>query len=136
LCWDRQQNKSPSEIPACSKTCPPKAILFGERADLLAIAKDRIAKSPDKYFNYIYGEEEAGGTQVLFISSQNPQAIGFPKVEKESYPGFTWEFLSRIPYEIVALGALLAGTYTWRSNRIKKKALEEASVPSSKGGSH
>ncbi|PPD59103.1 4Fe-4S dicluster domain-containing protein [Dehalogenimonas etheniformans] len=136
LCWDRQLNKTPSEIPACSKTCPPKAILFGERSDLLAIAKDRIAKSPDKYFNHIYGEEEVGGTQVMFISSQDPHAIGFPDVEKESYPGFTWEFLSRIPYEIAGLGAILVGTYVWRSNRLKKKALEESAVSNTKGGSH
>ena len=97
MCWDRQTSKQPTEEPACATTCPPSAIMFGEREGLLEIAKARIARSPNKYFNYIYGEHEAGGTQVMFLAAVSPQEIGFPEVEDEAYPEFTWEFLSKIP---------------------------------------
>jgi formate dehydrogenase iron-sulfur subunit len=131
MCWDRQTSKQPTEEPACSTTCPPSAIMFGEREGLLEIAKARIARSPNKYFNHIYGEHEAGGTQVMFLAAVSPQEIGFPEVETEAYPEFTWEFLSKIPYEIAALGAFLVGTYAFRTMRMKGKGETAA-----KGGSH
>ncbi|MEN8613991.1 4Fe-4S dicluster domain-containing protein [Dehalogenimonas sp. THU2] len=135
LCWDRQATGTPSAEPACAKTCPPDAIRFGEREELLAIAKNRIQKSPDKYFNHIYGENEVGGTQVMFISAVSPQDIGFPEVETEAYPDFTWEFLSKIPYEVAALGAVLVGTYAFRSMRMKGSGAGDSKT-STKGGVH
>ena len=59
--------------PACTSVCPTHAVIFGSREGLLTTAMDRIAQSPDKYFeNRVYGEHEAGGTQVLYLSSQDP----------------------------------------------------------------
>ncbi len=135
LCWDRQATGIPTEEPACAKTCPPDAIRFGERDELLVIAKSRIERAPQKYNNYIYGENEAGGTQVLFISGATPEQIGFPNVEKEAYPDFTWEFLSKIPIEIGVLGAFLVGTYFFRSARLKGQGAGDKAT-TAKGGSH
>ena len=54
--------------PACATTCPTGAITFGEREELLTLAKERIAKGGEKYINHIYGEHEAGGTAVMYLS--------------------------------------------------------------------
>jgi hypothetical protein len=67
--------------PACTAACPTGAVIFGKRVDLLAKAKDRIASAPGKYFEErVYGEHEAGGTQVLYLSSVSFQKIGLPKL--------------------------------------------------------
>ncbi len=118
FCWDRLKNGA---IPACAKTCPPDAIEFGERADMIALAHSRIEANPTRYFNHIYGEKEAGGTLVMWINAVEPKLLGFPEVEEEFYPEFTHEFLSKIPFEIATLAAVLGGVYAFRSSRMSKK---------------
>ena len=104
-------------VPVCFDVCPTKAIRFGERADMIALAHERIRNEPGKYFDYIYGEHEVGGTAVMYISSVDPHELGFPEVEKEMYPEYTYEFLSKIPFEIGAIALFLAGTYLFRTRR-------------------
>jgi hypothetical protein len=71
--------------PACTAVCPTGAVVFGKRVDLLAKAKDRIAASPDKYFeDRVYGEHEAGGTQVLYLSRVPFEKLGLPKLSSTS----------------------------------------------------
>ena len=43
-------------------------------------------------------------------------------VEKESYPDYTWEFLSKIPIEIGAIAAIMGGVYFFRKKRLARKA--------------
>lgn len=86
--------------PACTKNCPTGATKFGPREEILAEAKRRIEQNPEKYQNQIYGEHEVGGTSVFYLStSAIPLAdFGFSdKVGTESYPGFTWAALSKVP---------------------------------------
>ena len=117
LCWDRIED---GLEPACSKTCPPSAIEFGERPDMLAAAHARIAANPGKYQSHIYGEHEAGGTSVFFISGVAPEDLNFnTDVEEEPYPNFTWEFLSKIPVEIGAVAALMGGAWYFRKKRLE-----------------
>ena len=67
FCFDQRLEKN--QQPACTAVCPTGAVIFGKRADLLAKAKERIAATPGKYFeDRVYGEHEAGGTQVLYLS--------------------------------------------------------------------
>jgi Fe-S-cluster-containing dehydrogenase component len=67
--------------PACTAVCPTGAVIFGKRDALLDQAKGRIAAAPGKYFeDRVYGEHEAGGTQVLYLSSVSFQKIGLPKL--------------------------------------------------------
>jgi Fe-S-cluster-containing dehydrogenase component len=62
--------------PACAAACPTEALVFGKRAALLALAKDRIEKRPDRYVNRIYGENEVGGTSWLYLTGRTGTEIG------------------------------------------------------------
>ncbi len=73
--------------PACVEACPTTALTFGTRDEMLKEAHKRIQEHPDKYVNHVYGEHEAGGTHVLYLSSIPFDEIkGLPKVEDKPYP--------------------------------------------------
>ena len=55
--------------PGCVEACPQEALTFGSRDELIKIARDRIDKHPDRYENHIYGENEMGGCNWLYISN-------------------------------------------------------------------
>ena len=116
FCWNRIED---GMQPACAKACPPDAIMFGERADVLAEAHVRMANNPGKYYNHIYGEKEAGGTSLFYLTSVAPEKLGFnTDVEEEFYPDLTWEFLSKIPLEMAGIAALMGGVYYFRKKRV------------------
>jgi formate dehydrogenase beta subunit len=106
--------------PACTSVCPTHAVIFGPREDLLSKAKERIQESPDKYFeNRVYGELEAGGTQVLYLSHVPFEDIGLPNVGTVAIPeGLKWQ--KRI-YKFLALPLLL---YTMLTGVMKKNWTE------------
>lgn len=71
--------------PGCTEACPTGAVIFGNRANLLAEAKRRIAESPGRYFeDRVYGEYEDSGTQVLYLSAVPFDNLGFPDLPHES----------------------------------------------------
>ena len=83
FCFDQRLKKH--QEPACTAVCPTGAVIFGKRANLLAQAKQRITDSPGKYYeNRVYGEYEAGGTQVLYLSNVAFEKIGLPKLGSTS----------------------------------------------------
>ena len=57
--------------------------MFGERDELLAEARDRIAADPDRYIDHIFGEHEGGGTSVLYLSGVPFEQLGFPTLGSE-----------------------------------------------------
>jgi Fe-S-cluster-containing dehydrogenase component len=72
--------------PACTTVCPAKAVIFGKRAELLKEAHDRIEKHPKQYHPKVYGEEELGGTQVLYLSHVPFEKLGFRFDDKRAVP--------------------------------------------------
>lgn len=70
--------KESLHTPACAKACPTGAIEFGNREQLLAEAKRRIAAEPERYVDHVYGEREAGGTGWLYLSRVPFEKLGFP----------------------------------------------------------
>lgn len=73
-------------VPACVEVCPREAIVFGTREELLEEAWRRIAAEPGRYLPHVYGEHEAGGAQVLYLSHLPFQALGLPALDEESLP--------------------------------------------------
>jgi formate dehydrogenase iron-sulfur subunit len=97
-------------LPACVKTCPTGALLFGEAEEMLATAQGRLAKAGGKYTQHIYGEKEAGGTSWIYIADRPFEELGFnTRVPNEVLPDYTWASLSKIPVEIVGFAAVLGG---------------------------
>ncbi|MCL2475101.1 MAG: 4Fe-4S dicluster domain-containing protein [Chloroflexi bacterium] len=132
FCWNRIGSKEAGNDlnmqPACATTCPVGAIKFGQRADLIEEAYDRIRHNPERYVSYVYGEHEVGGTAVVYLMSVDYEKLGFPTVGKEMYPQWTHEFLARIPVEVAAIICLLLAIWYWRKTRIEKKAEESAAI--------
>jgi formate dehydrogenase iron-sulfur subunit len=109
MCLERQRQ---GKIPACAEACPTGATLFGDRAELIQEARKRIREDPDLYVQHIYGEKEAGGTDVLSVSSVPFGELGFPtNVPHESLPSLTWKVMSKIPNFVVVSGFFLYGLY-------------------------
>jgi len=75
--------------PGCADICPVEAITFGKRADILALARERITADPGRYIDHIYGEKEVGGTSWLYISREPFHKLGFLKLPHEAPPRLT-----------------------------------------------
>jgi len=106
LCFTRLKK---GEIPACVEACPNQALEFGEREDLLEIARSRSNKDPSKYISHIWGEHEFGGTCVLYLSDVDLDALGWPEQEAVAIPGITEPLISKTPHIGIAVLASLCG---------------------------
>ncbi len=66
--------------PACVKTCPTGALVFGERDELVTEGRTRVqAIKAQGYTNaYLYGDEEMGGLHVMYVLDDSPGVYGLP----------------------------------------------------------
>ncbi|MGI6535868.1 MAG: 4Fe-4S dicluster domain-containing protein [Eggerthellaceae bacterium] len=73
--------------PACVHTCQPGALQFGDRDEMIALAKKRVEALHKKGYDdaQVYGESQSGGTHVIYVLKyaldqyqlpQNPQENG------------------------------------------------------------
>jgi len=115
LCFDKHVKEG--RQPACTTACPTGAIVFGEREPLIEEAHRRIAASPDTYVDHVYGEHEAGGTSVLYLSGVAFEEVGFrTDLRGSPYPKLTWDILSKIPNVVGIVGVMLCGIW-WITGR-------------------
>ncbi|HKI79021.1 MAG TPA: 4Fe-4S dicluster domain-containing protein [Ignavibacteriaceae bacterium] len=84
FCFERTKE---GKLPACVNICPVEAITYGNRNDLVKVARERIRKYPDKYINHIYGENEIGGTSWLYLAGTDFSKLQFPKLNNSPAPG-------------------------------------------------
>lgn len=64
--------------PACVTTCQPEALQFGDRDDMLGIARDRVDYLQGKGFAdaALYGEDQVGGLHVIQVLKHGVAAHG------------------------------------------------------------
>jgi len=130
FCTDRVAAGKPN---ACAEACPTGATMAGEREALVEEARARLAAEPDKYVPKIYGEHDAGGTSVLFLSPVQFARLGLPEnLPAEPLPMLTFRALSKIPPFVGAGGFVLAGLW-WITNRRAEVARAEAREAAVKG---
>jgi formate dehydrogenase iron-sulfur subunit len=123
MCADRV---AAGGVTACTEACPTGATKFGERDELIAEARQRIAANPQGYIDHIYGLEEVGGTSVLMLSSVPFEEFGLrTDLLHEPMPMLTWRVLARIP-DIVGLWGVLLGGVWWLTHRREQVAAAEA----------
>ncbi len=121
LCYDLIKE---GEQTACAKVCPTEATLFGDRETLLETARRRLRTNPEKYVPYIYGEQEVGGTSVMYLSSVPFEELSFrTDLIKKPLPSLTWGVMTLVPNIITLGGFGLFGTW-WIINRRIKLAKE------------
>jgi formate dehydrogenase iron-sulfur subunit len=122
MCYDRIKA---GKQPACTEACPTEATIFGEREELLAEAHRRIRENQGKYIDRVYGESEAGGTSVLYISDIDLGFLTYPLHRiKKPLPETTSTAMSAVPPVFIGMGAVMSGFY-WFFKRREKISREK-----------
>jgi Fe-S-cluster-containing dehydrogenase component len=110
FCADLQ---AAGQQPACSAACPTGALISGTRAEMLAIAHQRLADHPDQYFNHVYGEYEVGGTSMLYIAGISYEKLGYPTLKNQPIPDITWPYMKAVPFVFFGMAGAMSAIYYW-----------------------
>lgn len=123
-CQFCQTRITEGQMPACATACPTGALLFGDREELLSIARQRISEG--NYVNHIYGENEVGGTSWLYISDVPFEDLGFrTDLPENPLPSYTSTYMTITPIVAAAWGGLLTGLYLYTKRRGKNEGKNE-----------
>lgn len=138
-------------MTGCAEACPTGATLFGSRTALLAEAKRRLALKPGQVYKYpmgdvrkpdrfhekavpqyqdhVWGEKEAGGTNVMHLSSVPYNKLGMPPLGERSHASIS-EGVQSTLYSYMALPAIALGGLSWvvkRNTEVARKEGEDKS---------
>ncbi len=130
LCSDRV---AVGQEPACVKTCPTGAIMFGTKDAMQDQAAERIADLKERGFDKagLYDPAGVGGTHVMYVlhhADQPSLYAGLPNEPKISSMVGLWKGVAK-PLAMVALGAAALGSLfhyiTKGPNEVSKKLEDE-----------
>ena len=113
LCSDRV---AVGQEPACVKTCPTGAIMFGTKEDMKQQAADRIVDLKERGFQNagLYDPAGVGGTHVMYVLHHADKANlyhGLPQNPKISAMVYLWKGLAK-PLALAGIAfAALAGFF-------------------------
>jgi formate dehydrogenase iron-sulfur subunit len=105
------------ELPACIAACPNGALRFGVRHELLAQARAQLVSNPDRYVDHIYGEHEAGGTSVLYLSPVPFTALGFPMLGNDPIPGQAEAVMKQTPVIALTVASVVTALHLYMQRR-------------------
>lgn len=145
-------------LSACCSVCPTGASLFGPVEELLEETRRRLQMKPGKVYDYpvssigsgkshpfkapnyirhVYGKEELGGTQVMYMSAVPYEKFGLPAFPKESFvsmaSGIQYAIYKGMVYPLVVLAALV---FMVKKNKNVEDAESSKTSIGSKGESH
>ncbi len=111
LCSDRV---SVGLEPACIKTCPTGALVFGSKEDMIDHAEERIADLKERGYQKagLYDPPGVGGTHVMYVlqHADRPELYGLPKDPKISPWVSLWKGAAK-PLALVVLGLAALGSF-------------------------
>ena len=101
--------------PACVKTCPTGAIVFGTKEDMLLHAEERVVELKSRGFDKagIYNPAGVGGTHVMYVlhHADRPEAYnGLPKNPSIGAMVDLWKGAAK-PLASLALGVGVLGAF-------------------------
>jgi formate dehydrogenase beta subunit len=117
--------------PGCTDACPTGAVIFGKRSDLLIEAKRRVGTHPGKYYeDRVYGEDDIGGTQCLYLSHVPFEKIGLPELGRMPVPERAkqvHQWFTNYGLMPLALYALFTGVIkrNWKEHDEESRVIEE-----------
>jgi formate dehydrogenase iron-sulfur subunit len=111
LCSDRV---SVGLEPACVKTCPTGAIVFGSKEDMIHHAEERIEDLKERGYKNagLYDPSGVGGTHVMYVMqhADKPELYGLPKDPTISPLVSVWKGVGK-PLALLALGLAAVGSF-------------------------
>lgn len=116
-------------LPWCVATCPSRALEFGEREEILRLARSRAELLRAHYPNaQVYGETQAGGLGVILVLPDDPEGMGLPRDPEPPFMATAWQSFVQ-PASIAAVGATavvagVAGVIARRNHMEELKELE------------
>jgi ferredoxin len=117
------------KLPGCVEACPKEALSFGKREDMVTVARERIRKYPDRYIDHIYGDQEVGGTNWMYITGAPFEEVGLrTDLGVKPAPELTAGALSMVPVIVGAWPALLGGIYLISQRKEKIASREKAAA--------
>jgi formate dehydrogenase iron-sulfur subunit len=122
LCYDRIKTGGQ---PACTEACPTKATIFGNRSDLLVEAHNRMNQNQGIYVNKVWGEEEVGGTSVLYISNVDLSILTQGKhLDDTPLPARSAAAMNAVPFAFTGALATMAGLNWIIGRRMKLREVK------------
>ncbi len=100
--------------PACVKTCPTGAIVFGSKEDMRDHAEERIVDLKERGFQNagLYDPAGVGGTHVMYVlqHADRPELYNLPKDPQVSPLVSLWKGVAK-PLALAALGLAAIGSF-------------------------
>jgi ferredoxin len=135
FCADRTRGTGAN--PACASSCPTEALVFGRRAELLTMAKDRLKQRPDRYISHVYGENEVGGTSWLYLTGRPVQEIGLLDLPEKAPPRLTENIQHGIfRYGMIPIAFYGLLSYLWHRNLQQPEQVPDVSASSYEPPTH
>lgn len=135
------------KLPACCDVCPTGASLFGRVDELKEEVSRRMSLTPGEatvfdrgelggdrlpheapvaeYETHVYGVNEAGGTQVFYLTGVPHVKLGLPKLHSTSYAAISEGIQHALYRGLVAPLVLLGGLLFFARRSVRRESSEE-----------